>query len=293
MQILAAIIYPTLCTSMLVGHIRLSTQAGAVRPARMTGPPPVAQQVDVELELSDPRGERSIISSWSSSNGAPSAGTGPQPRPTRETCVSTGTSRRPRAKSSTQAAVLRPTPGSRQVRQPLPHARPRAAIVELPLALSQPRPIARRIAWIRIDLTCREAARAGSPPRPPRSGASLTASQPSEAPAQPQEGDVAVAVVGGLPEDGQDQLVERPLVRRRARDRRRGRAAGRGSPDAPRRRSPLALRDRDERLAGGVGLLRHRQSSRSAPALGSPARGGLEYGVAAAPAACGGRVPAA
>ena len=32
--------------------------------------------------------------------------------PTRETCVSTGTSRSPKANSSTQAAVLRPTPGS-------------------------------------------------------------------------------------------------------------------------------------------------------------------------------------
>ena len=32
--------------------------------------------------------------------------------PTRETCVSTGTSCRPKANSSTQAAVLRPTPGS-------------------------------------------------------------------------------------------------------------------------------------------------------------------------------------
>ena len=34
--------------------------------------------------------------------------------PTRETWVSTGTSRRPKVNSSTQAAVLRPTPGSAQ-----------------------------------------------------------------------------------------------------------------------------------------------------------------------------------
>ena len=39
-----------------------------------------------------------------------------------------------------------------------------------------------------------------------------------EALAQPQERDVAVAVVGRLRQDGEDQLVDRPAVRRRERD---------------------------------------------------------------------------
>ena len=45
------------------------------------------------------------------SNGAPGRKR-PSRVPTRETCVSTGTSGMPKLKSRTQAAVLRPTPGS-------------------------------------------------------------------------------------------------------------------------------------------------------------------------------------
>ncbi len=65
---------------------------------------------------SSPGGVIASIVSWSSSNGAPGRNS-PSRQPTRETCVSTGTSRIPSANSSTQAAVLRPTPGS-EVRYP-------------------------------------------------------------------------------------------------------------------------------------------------------------------------------
>ena len=66
---------------------------------------------------------------------------------------------------------------------------------------------------MRRDLTWR-CRRAGSPPRPPRRGASRTASQDGKPLAQAQEGDVAVAVVRRLREDGQDELVERVAVGR-------------------------------------------------------------------------------
>ena len=58
-----------------------------------------------------PGGVIASIVSWSSLKGARGRNI-PRRVPTRETCVSTGTSRMPSAKSSTQAAVLRPTPGS-------------------------------------------------------------------------------------------------------------------------------------------------------------------------------------
>ena len=70
--------------------------------------------------------------------------------------MSTGTSRRPKANSSTQAAVLRPTPGSahevvarllqRRVAQPVE----RQLVGPGPCGSSA---IARRIAWMRADLT--------------------------------------------------------------------------------------------------------------------------------------------
>ena len=47
-------------------------------------------------------------------------------------------------------------------------------------------------------------------------GASRTASQVSKRVAQAQVGDVAVAVVGRLREDGEDQLGDRVAVRRQS-----------------------------------------------------------------------------
>ena len=102
--------------------------------------------------------------SWSSSNGAFGRNR-PSRVPTRETWVSTGTSRIPSANSSTQAAVLRPTPGS-EVRYSL---RLRHWLARQPVeregvvAPVGPRagapagrgdsPIPRRIDLIRADLT--------------------------------------------------------------------------------------------------------------------------------------------
>ena len=60
-------------------------------------------------------------------------------------------------------------------------------------------------------------------------GASRTASQDGEALAQPHVGDVAVAVVGRLREDGEDQLVERLRGAAARPACRRPRAGGRGS----------------------------------------------------------------
>jgi len=62
--------------------------------------------------------------------------------------VSTGTSRRPKLNSSTQAAVLRPTPGSAQSA-----ARPEAGGASASQSRLSGSPIVLRICWIRTDLT--------------------------------------------------------------------------------------------------------------------------------------------
>ena len=125
--------------------------------------------------------------------------------------MSTGTSGRPNANSSTQAAVLRPTPGSavryarasstgssaeeREVRR----VRQRAQDLLDPHGL-----LAVQAAGLdrRLDLLQRRVAHL----LPGR-----------EARAQAQVGDVAVAVVGRLREHGEDQLLEPVAVRRRDR----------------------------------------------------------------------------
>jgi hypothetical protein len=79
-------------------------------------------------------------------------------------------------------------------------------------------PIASRICWIRSDLTF-EMPPGGSPPRPLRparaDGLPVDVAPVAEALAQAQEGDVAVAVVRRLRQDGEDELVERRVVRAR------------------------------------------------------------------------------
>ncbi len=82
----------------------------AVGMARVADASAVAEEVHVQLELCT-AGVSASIRSWSSREDA-RAGRSARRWPTRVTWVSTGTSRRPYAKSSTHAAVLRPTPGS-------------------------------------------------------------------------------------------------------------------------------------------------------------------------------------
>ena len=103
---------------------------------------------------------------------------------------------------------MRPTPGSAQR-----YACDSATGASRIQSRSSGSPIARRIAWMRADLTFemppgRIASSISS------SGASRTASQLVEALAQAQERDVAVAVVRRLRQDGQHELGERVAVRR-------------------------------------------------------------------------------
>ena len=165
---------------------------------------------------SAPGGVSASIASCSSSNGRALAEAAPSRAPTRETCVSTGTSRMPKANSRTQAAVLRPTPGSAHRKSRASSTPASAQPVERELA------VARRCAsQDRLDahrLHLRDPARAGSPPRPPRPARRARASQVGEALAQAQVGDVAVAVVRRLRQDGADELGDRMAVRRHARD---------------------------------------------------------------------------
>ncbi len=87
------------------------------------------------------------MSSWSSENGAP-ARNSPSRVPTRETCVSTGTSRIPKLNSSTHAAVLRPTPGSASS-----SARAASTLSVARWSSDGGSGSSHRIAWIRSDLT--------------------------------------------------------------------------------------------------------------------------------------------
>ena len=113
----------------------------------------------------------------------------------------------PQVKISTQAAVLRPTPGSEEVGT-------RSTRSRAPSRSSRDRG-ARRALEDRLDprrLLLAQAARAGSPPRPRRPA--RRALPPSrEALAQRGEGAVAVAVVGVLGEHRLDQLGDRVPVR--------------------------------------------------------------------------------
>ena len=200
---------------------------GAVRAPRVAGAPAVAEQVEVELELLAGRRDREhrVVELLERRLGR----NRPSRVPTRETCVSTGTSRIPSANSSTQAAVLRPTPGS-EVRYRC------ASGTGWPASQSSERwsgssgrpgggapagrgasPIARRIDLIRADLTFeippgRIASSISS------TGASRTASQVGKRSRSAEVGDVAVAVVGRLREHGQDQLGDRMAVGLRQRD---------------------------------------------------------------------------
>ncbi len=164
--------------------------------------------------------------------------------PTRETCVSTGTSRRPNANSSTHAAVLRPTPGSATrysracasgtsgsqssegscTRTARARTRAWVGFLELnvsvlELNVSEPAGLDRpafsdggedRLDALRLDL--------GDASRPDRlldlvHGRAHHGVPRREALAQAQVGDVSVAVVGALREHGQHQLGDRVAVR--------------------------------------------------------------------------------
>src|SRR3954447_20667349 len=96
---------------------------------------------------SAPRGVSARNASCCSSEPAPGRSSASRVA-TRPTCVSTGTSRSPYAKSSTHAAVLRPTPGnSTRYERDSPTGASRIH------DRSSGSPIASRIAWIRTDLT--------------------------------------------------------------------------------------------------------------------------------------------
>ena len=128
--------------------------------------------------------------------------------PTRETCVSTGTSRAPKLKSSTHAAVLRPTPG-RAVSSPSGASGPAVCS-----RWSQRERITDRVED-RLDADALDLRDPAGPDRlldllHRRVADGLPRSEPL---AEAQVGDVAVAVVGRLAEDGEDQLVERRVVR--------------------------------------------------------------------------------
>ena len=176
----------------------------------------MAQQVEVQLELGAGRRQRQhrvVELARTDAFGRSS----PSRVPTRATWVSTGTSRRPKLNSSTQAAVLRPTPGSAQSAARLRSIGGVAHPVEAQRLADRAQD---RLDAHRLDL--RDAARADRlldllvrrvADRLPRTRPAV-----AEALAQPQEGGVAVAVVGALREHRQDQLVERAAVRRRRRD---------------------------------------------------------------------------
>ena len=134
--------------------------------------------------------------------------------------------------------------------------------------------IARRIAWMRADLTFEippgriASSTAGS-------GASRTCSQRRQALAQAQVGDVAVAVVGGLREDRQDQLGDRVVGAGPSAAPRRPRAGVR-APAAPGRGPGRLHSDGGTRaLCSGRSGPRPHRIRRARAAISSPdARGG-------------------
>ena len=201
--------------------------------------------------------------------------------------MSTGTSGRPNENSSTQAAVLRPTPGSA--------AEESRASLERRVAPA--RRGRRRRARSRICLI-RTAFVGASPPgriasSTSSSGASRTSSQDSKRSRRRRVGDVAVAVVRVLRQHGQHQLVDRRAVRAQHRlavlraqavaDRAQ-RGGGRGASHRAARQGdigknrPVEIAERTARgrrprrpLARGAG--RRRRAGRSTCTASRPARG--------------------
>ena len=165
--------------------------------------------------------------------------------PTRDTCVSTGTSRIPSANSSTQAAVLRPTPGSEL----------RYCCASGTLSVCEP--VERQLAvWRgvgdraqdRLDPRRLDLRDPAGPDRlldlVDRRVADRLPRVVGKALAQSQIRDVAVAVVGRLRQHGQHQLGDRVAVRLGLRDRRRPCA----------RRSRIARTRRGGRLSSTLNL---------------------------------------
>ena len=154
-----------------------------------------------------PRGRRSPASRRGRVSKEAFSGKRPSRPPTRWTWTSTGISGMPQVKISTQAAVLRPTPGSAS-RNSSDSSRGAVSVQ----SRSGGSPSCSRIAWIRGAFCL---------PRPPgpdrlldlvdRRVADLLPG--GEALAQGGEGAVAVAVVGVLGEHGLDQLGDRVPVR--------------------------------------------------------------------------------
>ena len=146
------------------------------------------------------------ISSWARSKEA-FGGKRPSRPPTRWTWTSTGISGMPQVKISTQAAVLRPTPGS-ESRNSSDSSRGAVSVQ----SRSGSSPSCSRIAWIRGAFCLRQAA---GPDRLLDLGHRRVAHflPGREALAQRREGAVAVAVVGVLGEHRLDQLGDRLPVR--------------------------------------------------------------------------------
>ena len=176
----------------------------------VAGPPAVAEQVHVELELLAARGElehRVVQLLERRALAEQARGACPRVRracrPGRRACRRRTAARRPRSCGRRRAA--------RSARRG-PARRSRRARWSMLGGSSS----SRRIAWIRADLTFE------MPPGRIASstsalGASRTAAQLPKRLRSAEEGDVAVAVVGRLREDGEDQLVEALPVRRRER----------------------------------------------------------------------------
>ena len=154
-----------------------------------------------------PRGRRPPASRRGPARSEAFGGKRPSRPPTRWMWTSTGISGMPQVKISTQAAVLRPTPG-RSSRNSSDSSRGAVSVQ----SRSGGSPSRSRIAWIRGAFCFAEAA---GPDRLldllDRRVADLLPGR--EALAQRREGAVAVAVVGVLGEDGLDQLGDRVPVR--------------------------------------------------------------------------------
>jgi hypothetical protein len=175
--------------------------------ARVAGAAAVAQQVDVQLELLAGRGEREHLVVELLERGAGAQQAAGASRRARRACRPA-----PRAgRSEQQHAGGRLAADAGQRAERSRDLLGGASAIQSRLSGS---PIARRICWIRTDLTFE------MPPGRIASstscaGASRTASQLAKRSRKAQEGDVAVAVVGALREHGEDQLVDRAAVRRR------------------------------------------------------------------------------
>ena len=240
---------------------------------------------------SSPGGVSASISSCSSSNGAPSRSSASRAADARDVRVDRDVVQ---AVGEQQHARGRLAPDARQRDEVVARLGERHARQPVQRELDRPGPagrrvIARRIAWMRADLTFE------MPPGRIASSTSATRrvadrSQVGKRLAQPQVGDVAVAVVGRLREHGQDRARRSGARAGPSAARRRPRAGGRGC--GARAPAPGALQAR--RVGGGAWRGRHAEHRTGClPVRVFLPRGrGLEQqGEIAIPSTLGGPIP--